>query len=229
VIDLSVCLVVKERSKTDTGEGVRYYLPNTIRSIALSLLPGDSVEIVVVDWHSTDWPLAEWIHPMAVPATVKLVEMDGPFSVGRGKNYAVDVATKPILLLMEGDVIVDREAILTGCAAAARGLTYFANIWWWTNPSHTEGAFLGGLGTAFVSRDVFNRTGGFPEYGSHGMCDVTWHRRVDAIAPCVIENVRSIQHLWHPRTEEWLNRHYPPGWQEDDRAKLAKYYAGTLE
>lgn len=228
MIDLSVCMAVKERSKTDTGEGVRYYLPNTIRSIALSMLPGDSVEIVVADWQSEDWPLAEWIHQMAVPATVKIIQMDGPFCVGRGKNYATDIATKPTLLLMEGDVTVDRESLLAGCAAVERGVVYFPNIWWWTNPAHTDGSFVGGLGTTFVSKIIFDQTGGFPEYGSHGMCDVTWHRRVDSKATCVIENVRTIQHQWHPRTEEWLNQNYPSGWEADRAENMRKWYEGTL-
>ena len=227
-IDLSICMTVKDWSKVDSGQGVRYYLPNTVRAIALSLLPGDSVEIVVSDWASTDWPLAEWIHQMAVPATVKIVPMDGPFCVGRGKNYSADSATKDMLLFIEGDVLVDREALLDGCAAVAKGLVYFANIWWLTNPEHTEGSFFGGLGTTFIRKDTFLRSGGFPEYGSHGMCDVIWHHRVDAQAPCLIQNVRSIQHQWHPREDEWLNRNYGAGWVADHQEKMSKWHLGTL-
>lgn len=73
-IDLSICIAHKNRSCVNIGGGFRYLLPNCIRALANTMLPDDLIEIVVADWHSTDWYLRDWIYHMAVPATVKIVE-----------------------------------------------------------------------------------------------------------------------------------------------------------
>ena len=66
---LSVCVSLKNRSRISTA--VRRTLPvpeksfETLARAAESFAPTASVEIVVADFESTDWPLDEWLAQQA--------------------------------------------------------------------------------------------------------------------------------------------------------------------
>ena len=97
-MDLSICIPCLNRSRmtySENGGPLRTLepLPATVDTVvkAARSMPA-SVEIVVADYGSTDWPLAQWLPDRAVPLDVVIVECATPFTLGGGKNRAAERA-----------------------------------------------------------------------------------------------------------------------------------------
>src|SRR6185295_1926248 len=57
---LSICVALKNRSRVvSQGRELRLF-PNCVQSITRSLNDTIPAELVVADWDSDDWPLADW-------------------------------------------------------------------------------------------------------------------------------------------------------------------------
>ena len=68
---LSICIVVKDRSKVPTKDGYLYLLPKCIESISNYHSP-EQIEVVICDFHSKDWPLEEWVDDYRGEVDVKI-------------------------------------------------------------------------------------------------------------------------------------------------------------
>ena len=245
--DLSICIPVKDRSRCvvthgDLGDAEReagyavprtcYWLPNCIRSIALAAMPTDDWEIVVVDFASTDWPLKEWASLMATPVPFVHYWSPQPFSAGLGLNEAGKHAASDNLLFLGADCLVTRQLILDGLGSLAKGVAYVPQPVLYKDPDHKwieQGTAFSG--TDFLTREMWERTGPFPEFRSPGLCDVVWFERARValgddhihIAPHP-----GLFHQWHPHRKEWTCRHYPD-WQKDDAMKREAWKAGRFK
>src|SRR3954471_21299859 len=99
---LSVCVCLKNRARVAHDGRVLTLFPNCVRSLAeaaSAIREVGSIELVVADFHSDDWPLSEWLAAAAGALPVRVVPVDGAFSRGRGINRAVTEAASDQLLL----------------------------------------------------------------------------------------------------------------------------------
>jgi len=247
VPDLSICIPCKNRSRCavrpedysceeiDNGHKelrTIYPLPNCIRSIALSAMPGDDWEIVIADFGSDDWPLSEWVALMATPVPVRIVQVDEPFSAGKGLNVAAANARADNLLFLATDMLVNRAVMVEGMKRLREGLLYIPQPTIYKDPDHTKlvpGSELSG--TDFICKAMFAEVGPFPEFRSNGLGDSAWFERATIVLGpqrFLLEAHAGLFHQWHPHRPEWKNRHYPH-WQEDEAKKHAAWKAGQFQ
>lgn len=90
-VALSICMTLKNRSRVGVDGRTLELFPRCVESIAASVGPRSDVELVVSDYGSNDWPLAEWLHRTAGTIPVVVAPMVGTFSRGRGRNAAARV------------------------------------------------------------------------------------------------------------------------------------------
>ena len=243
---LSICIPVKDRSRCVVqGEDFSYAerdagywapmtiypLPQCLCSIAVARQPLEDWEIVIADFHSEDWPLAEWVETMATPIPVKIVQVDGPFSAGKGLNVAGDNASADNMLFIGADVLVTHELIVEGLARLAKGQLYVPQPTLYKDPAHhwrmvgTEFS-----GTQFMTREMWQRVGHFPEFRSPGLCDVVWFERAVKMMGdehIVLQPHAGLFHQWHPHMKAWKCRHYPDA-EGDEALKVAAWKAGKF-
>jgi glycosyltransferase involved in cell wall biosynthesis len=207
-----------------------YSLPNCVRAIAHALQPAFDAEIVVADFHSDDWPLAHWIHVMASPVPVRVIPVDGDFSVGRGFNIAADNAASDRLLFLGADMLVSTPLIEEGHRCLDVDTVYFPLVWSYTNPEHTEGEDRPyGRGNVFMTKAMRVELGPWREFKSHGKSDdVMWQRAVTSGLEAKCERGADFFHQWHPNDKAWKNQNYPKGWEAADAEKEAAYKAHNL-
>src|SRR5262245_45493059 len=111
---LSVCVSLKNRSRTSSPVGELYLFPRSVQALARaaeSFDPNISIEIVVADFDSTDWPLDEWLAQQAGRLLTKIVRISEPFSRGLGLNVAARHASSHRLLLCDAEVLIGSEAL----------------------------------------------------------------------------------------------------------------------
>ncbi len=58
---LSFCVTVKNRSRVDVDGRRLELFPACVASIVAACVDRVDAELVVADWRSDDWPLAEWL------------------------------------------------------------------------------------------------------------------------------------------------------------------------
>ena len=108
---ISVCVALKNRSRVPSEAGFLELFPNCVRALARLHETVGPIELVVADFHSDDWPLEEWLEKEVGAMKVHRLEMDGPFSRGRGMNAAVDAARSSQILIYDADMLMDQTAL----------------------------------------------------------------------------------------------------------------------
>ena len=212
---ISICITVKNRSRlTVDGRELRL-LPNCLEAIVGCVKPEDDVELVLSDWQSEDWPLAEWAEEAARPIPLKLVPIDGYFSRGRGLNVAFEHAQGDVLLFLDTDILICRELIDRGLARAAQGDAFYPVYWQYADPHHRRGHWLPrSYGNVMFAREVFLRAGKWPELKSWGKEDDLLHDAVRKLVPVVREQLPGMRHQWHPDSFAWKNRYADPEFRD---------------
>jgi hypothetical protein len=197
--ELSICVTVKNRSRVRADGRELTLFPNCVRSIVHAVPPELSCELVVADWESDDWPLAEWLEETARPLPVRLVTPRGPFSRGGGRNVAAQAARAPTLLFLDADVLLCREVVTRGLRIVGEGKAYFPIFYYFLDPEHARGWWWDfGFGQCMVTSAVYQRSGGWPEYFTWGKEDDDFFDRIASVAPVVRERVDGFHHQWHP-------------------------------
>jgi hypothetical protein len=93
----------------------------------------------------------------------------------------------------------------------------------YSDPQHQGGWWRHqGFGNCFVSRDVFESAGRFPEYNYWGREDVDFFEKVAAVQSVVREEVEGFYHQWHPNDFEWKNRYGQPSPHEEWKRNVAQ-------
>ena len=111
---LSVCVSLKNRSRISTAFGERCLFPKSLETLARaaeSFAPTASVEIIVADFESTDWPLEEWLPRHTGNLLTKIVRVSTPFSRGLGLNVAARHASSDRLFLCDAEILIGSEAL----------------------------------------------------------------------------------------------------------------------
>ena len=207
-ITLSICVTLKNRSRVPIDGRNLELFPRCVESIAASLGPCNDVELVVSDYGSSDWPVAEWLSRAAGTIPVLIEPVAGAFSRGRGRNAAAARARGNTLFFLDADMIVCPRVLARGRQVAAEGRALFPICWSFKDPEHREGWWrVRGYGNCVLPRGLFHRVGPWPELETWGGEDTLFHRRVASVAGVVRERVDGFVHQWHPNDRAWKNRY----------------------
>ncbi|MEZ0264845.1 MAG: glycosyltransferase [Phycisphaerae bacterium] len=199
---LSVCVALKNRSRVlADGRELRLF-PTLVESLARTAPP--NTELVVADWDSDDWPLAEWLPDAVGPVALRVVRMAGRFTRGGGRNAAAAAARGDTLFFTDADCLLSPAVFERGAALLREGKAFFPVLYSLLDPDHRTGFWHHwGYGNALMTRAVFDQVGGWPDYKKWGREDVHFFERVSALVPTVREEVPGFFHQWHPDDVLW--------------------------
>jgi hypothetical protein len=205
---ISICTAVKNRSRVALPTGELQLFPNCVRSIMAELNDDIPCELVVADWDSDDWPLKQWLPQLANSLPIKIVQLDGGFSRGRGLNAAATFASGSELFFLDSDALVCRKLFLDGLTAAQQGKAYFPVLFSFNSPTHQSGWWRHeGFGHVLLKRELYLKAGGWPEYTKWGKEDDDFVASLMKITEIVREEVPGFYHQWHPEEILWKNRY----------------------
>lgn len=202
---LSICFTVKNRSKINE----RIIFPNSIKAIAEHIVPGEPVEVVVSDWHSTDWPLVDWIYDYIKHVPIKIVNIDQQgFNRGIGLNLAAQHTTGNILFFNDADIMVDRATIDLAFQLNNTQIALFPRVRKTTSYGHRivrqDKRWLKGFGVAIVLREWWEQAGQYKSfwYGpdNWGGEDNQFFDDIKALGLKVAcPKMDNLIHQWHPK------------------------------
>ena len=203
---LSVCTTTKER------------WPHLARFLDVIRKTGDH-EIVVADWHSTDWP-----QDMPQLGISQVVQVDAPgFSRGHGMNAAARAARGDVLLFADCDLVISGEVMARGVELAEGGSAFFPLIEYEQSTGGDYRAWPAAYGCCFMLRDHFDRVGGFDEWWSYGYDDVDMLFRLRFLLGgkrAIRENIPGgVLHPWHEDSARHRHCHLTKEEREADRAR----------
>ena len=206
---LSICITVKNRSAIDTEFGTLHPFPECIKSLAKSISLEDNIELVIADWKSTDWPIIDWIENKIEHIPITLININGSkFSIGQGRNIAASHSTGDILLFLDADMVVNRDVLTRGIEAADEFNVCYPTVYYQKVYGQDSWDVHEGGGNLFMTKTMFDKTQGWPEYYEHGFEDVDFAKKIKAfINPVTI--TQHLKHPWHPQSV-WKNRYSTP-------------------
>ena len=219
---LSVCITVKNRSRIRHEGRELELFPACVASIrrCAEQLGLPRMELVVADWDSDDWPLAEWIESASGPLPLKLVRAAGGFNRGRGLNLAASASQGELLFFLDADCVVDTEVVTRGSSIASRGEAYFPIMYSFDDPGRETGRWRKrSYGNCMLPRSVFEASGAWPEFNAWGGEDLLFWSRVTARAGAVREQAPGLLHQWHPDDLAWKNRYGERALVEQERSE----------
>lgn len=223
---LSICIALKNRAKVPSPHGTLFILERCLEAIYdanrdarhAESGPFGRIEVVIVDFGSTDGP-RDHLHKldgyMKVP--VRWVDVDAPFSRGRGLNIAAMHAKHELLFLMDADMLVTGGTLARACQVAAAGGAYFPVCWSLHEPQ-PEGGQDGwirtsGWGNVALHRGLLQAAGGVPDYDAWGKEDEHLRDRLEEGGARVVREVaRGFVHQWHP--DEVKHKNYTGGYRQ---------------
>jgi glycosyltransferase involved in cell wall biosynthesis len=195
---LSVCVSIKNRSRLAVdGKNVELF-PNCVRSLSEAARDFGKVELIVADFHSDDWPLAEWLPPAAGNLVHRVIPVDGPFSKGKGLNIAADAARGERVLFLDADMLIDRDGLRRAIQVVDQEnvwLPIYRNLDQYGNPGEWEDFSVGNV--AF-SRKLWQLAKPVPEFQSWGGEDNIFADRLQKHQRAIRERFAGFCHQWHP-------------------------------
>lgn len=217
---LSICTTVKNRSRVFVdGHELRLF-PQCVASLVNSKPHELPIELVVTDWGSDDWPLAEWLDELAGGLLITHLELKGRFSRGSGRNQAAAAARGDYLFFLDADCLVSERVLRRAYEVLREGNAYFPVLFSYYDPEHSDGWWRHqGFGNCAISRECFETIGGFPEHGYWGKEDVQFYELVCDISEVVREEVEGFFHQWHPDDFKWKNRYGVPSPYQDAKER----------
>jgi len=220
---LSVCTTIKNRSRLEVEGRELLLFPRCVASLREALKDVPS-ELIVADWGSEDWPLREWLAEASSPIPVRVIQIEGTFSRGKGLNAAARAARGEVLFFADADALVSARVVHEGIEHARSGKAYFPIIFAYDSPEHSAGRWCeGGFGHCFMAKRAFEEAGGWPEYRSWGREDKELWRIISERQPVVREKAAGFHHQWHPEDPGWKNRYgeQTPAFEEKREKVLA--------
>ena len=219
---LSVCMSLKNRARVQHDGRDLALFPNCVRLLANAaseIRDVGSVELIIADFYSDDWPLADWLPAAAGELQLRVVAVEGAFSRGRGLNQAVAHATSDRLLLLDSDILVKPSAMRLAIDVLDRGQVWFPICRYLDEEGRPECWQKRGYGIAAVQRWAFDAAGGVPEFYSYGGEDDLFCARLAIHVAIVREQTEGLDHQWHPSNVRSM--HYTRPSQCDFRAHFA--------
>jgi glycosyltransferase involved in cell wall biosynthesis len=209
---LSVCVSLKNRSRVvHEGRDLALF-PNCVRSLAdavAGIQRVGPVELVVADFRSDDWPLAEWLVEAAGGLQTYVVPVEGSVSRGRGLNVAAAHARCDRLFLCDADIMIEPKALRRALEVIDRGHVWLPICRYLDEEGGLEKWQEFGYGIAALNRSMFDAAGGVPEYYSWGGEDVLFFERLALHTVIVREQCGELNHQWHPGCLRFEHYKYP--------------------
>ncbi|MCA9238570.1 MAG: glycosyltransferase family 2 protein [Planctomycetales bacterium] len=223
---VSICVSVKNRSRLFVDGRTLTLLPHCVRSIAEAAEElAEPVELVVADFRSDDWPLAEWLAPAARSLQVQLLAVDEPFSRGRGLNVASRSARSDRFLLLDADMLLGAVVLRRGLECIAEGQVWFPVCRCLDAAGRVTGWQDWGYGNVGLMRQDLERAGPVPEYDSWGGEDYVLRDRLAQRCRIIRERAGGLFHQWHPESARHV--HYGKPEFADYRAHQAREEASS--
>ena len=200
---ISICVVLKNRSRIYVEGQTLELFPNCVRSLAHAaedLSDLGRIELIVVDFHSDDWPLREWLDQVAESLKVHVVTISGRFSKGKGINIAIENATSDYIFLCDADMLVTSQAIRRAVELIDSGKAWCPTYEcldrkgrheFWQDLSH---------GMVAMHRNWYTAVGPVPEFESWGGEDDLFHDALAQHVSVVRERSPHLKHQWHPES-----------------------------
>jgi hypothetical protein len=209
---LSICVTIKNRSRVKVGDRELLLFPRCVESIAQSAARYLDCELVVADWQSDDWPLSLWLEKAAAPVSVRVITIpDVGFSRGKGLNRAAAAARGDALLFLDADCLLCESVITRGLECVGCGSAYYPVLFSYKGPEHRDGWWRHtGYGMCLLGKDLYQQSGGWPEYTLWGKEDDHFLQKIRSLAEVVREEVPGFYHQWHPDDTEWKEQHMKP-------------------
>ncbi len=201
---LSICLTVHNRSRFHLPNGQYAPLfPNCLHSIEEAVRHRDDVEIVISDYHSTDWPLEEWVPQVLKSIPHQIVNVSERFHSGRGRNIAADHARGEFLFFLDAEMLITPAIVDRGLEHLRANRAYYPICFYFLNPEHSLGFWCeGGKGNCFLKRSWYTMAGKWPcppSYKQSYNVDQVFFRKMKATGvPIVNERASSYFHQYHP-------------------------------
>lgn len=205
---LSICVTVKNRSRV-LVEGLELLLlPNCVRSVVEATLDFAPCELVIADWGSDDWPLDQWLFQSAMPLATQLIQVEGPFCRGRGRNIAAANARGDVLFFLDADCMISDALVKAGLRHIQQGASFFPVLFSFDSPRHENGWWRHeGFGNCMVTRETWAAVGGWPELPSWGKEDNDFYTKVASHMQVIRTEAPGFFHQWHPETIDWKDRY----------------------
>jgi len=216
---LSICTTVKNRSRINTERGMIYLFPNCLKSLAATLTLDSNVELVISDWESDDWPIMEWIEDAIPNIDIHLITVQAnTFSAGKGRNIAAEHAMGDVLFFMDVDMIVNSGVIQHGIEQVQAGNIYYPTVVYEIDGG--KRIIHEGGGNLFISKDLYKKSGGWPELYKHGFEDTDYAAELSKFGNIVTHNGLSLFHQWHPQTKLFKDAYAGEDKRVDERREF---------
>jgi len=228
---LSICVTIKNRSMVKTDRGVLPLFPDFISSLKTCLPLKESVELIVTDWESDDYPLNGWLPNALEDCDIDLhliTLKNGRFSRGKGLNIAAEHANGDILFFMDADLIVNRQVLHFALDMCKDKSAYYPIVKYQTDFQSSNVMYHPGGGIVAMNKQVFLDVGMWPELYKHGFEDTLLHDKLDGKFKIWVSPSIDIFHQWHPMTKEFKNLHYTPNQQEESQYRAVEEHYRRL-
>jgi glycosyltransferase involved in cell wall biosynthesis len=179
--------------------------PNCVKSLsaaaaATGKIDLTNVELIVADFHSDDWPLADWLPSAAAGIEHQIIPIDGPFSKGKGLNAAAAAARGSRLLFLDADVLVNRDCLLRAIQVIDQSRIWLP-VFRYLDPNGKPAGWEDfSLGNVAFDRSLWDLAGPVPEFQSCGGEDNIFGDKLQEHQPAVRERFVGLFHQWHPES-----------------------------
>jgi glycosyltransferase involved in cell wall biosynthesis len=216
----SVCVSIKNRSRQRVDGSELQLFPNCVRSLARAARDCGNVELIVADFRSDDWPLAEWLIPAADGLVHHVIAVDGPFSKGKGLNVAAGAARGERLCFLDADMLIDGATLRRAIEIVDSGRIWMPICLHYDLKGAPD--FWGdyGVGNLAFHRRLWELARPVPEFQSWGGEDNIFVERMLAHSPALRERSPGLIHQWHP--ESWRHIHYARPARSDYHSLFAR-------
>jgi hypothetical protein len=208
MIDLSICITVKNRSLVETDQGILKLFPKCIESIN-NACKNIVAELIIVDWESDDWPIEEWVESK-FDQDINLITVKSSmgFSRGKGLNIAAGRANGDVFFFCDTDMLVTEDLICEAFHHTSKNKVFYPTVWYEEHPGSITVLKKGGCGNFFIPRWMWSGMS-WPEYWSWGFEDFSLKDKFVAKGYNIKTNVidgYKFTHQWHPDDKDWKNR-----------------------
>jgi len=192
--ELSICITVKNRSSIRYENKILKLFPNCIDSIKNSIDKANT-EIIVTDWHSTDINMDKFLSSKLMGYNYKLVSMEEKqFSRGAGLNKAAENSSGSIILFLDADVTITKQAIKDVIEFTSKTQSYFPRVLLFQDPNHKTKRFTKrGYGNCSVHRNNLVKWWSKQSWGHE---DTDFYKRIKSDK--IRHKTTEFKHQWHP-------------------------------
>lgn len=203
---ISICITNKNRSKVITDTSILYLLPDCIKSIA-DVIEDSSIELIISDWGSTDWPVLDWIEQVSPNIPISIVNVKcNDFSVGVGRNIAASMSNGDMLLFIDTDIILNRPTFYEALIIANQFGVCFPKINYQLSYNKPHYEIHTGAGNVMIKKDLYRKVGLWPEYWSYGFEDIEFANKIKKEIGELKTTQSSFVHQWHPSKHGWVDK-----------------------